>query len=62
MTLARYPAAQSPAPMPPMVRAGDDVLHLIKVVIAAEYEARYIVDDDNRYLGAITNRRQAREV
>jgi Mg/Co/Ni transporter MgtE len=49
--------------MPPVVRAGDDLLHVAKVAAATALgDAVYIVDDDDRYLGAVSNGRLARRV
>src|SRR5262245_10888908 len=62
-TLARYLATRSPEPMPPTVRAGDDMLHVAKMAVAtAGGNAVYVVDDDGRYLGAVSNDRLARKV
>jgi CBS domain-containing protein len=62
-TLARYLATQSPAPMPPVVRAGDDVLHVAKLAVASPFPRTiYVVDEEGRYLGAITESRLAKEV
>jgi Mg/Co/Ni transporter MgtE len=49
--------------MPPTVRAGDDLLHVVKLAVAtATGDAVYVVDDDDRYLGAVSNERLARKV
>jgi CBS domain-containing protein len=49
--------------MPPTVRAGDDLLHVAKLAVAtATGGAVYVVDDDDRYLGAVSNDRLARKV
>jgi CBS domain-containing protein len=49
--------------MPPVVRAGDDLLHVAKVAVATALgSAVYVVDDDDRYLGAVSNGRLARRV
>ncbi|HKC87664.1 MAG TPA: hypothetical protein VKG02_16885, partial [Blastocatellia bacterium] len=57
-TLARYLAARPPEPMPPVVRAGDDLLHVAKLAVApAMGDAVHVVDDDDRYLGAVSNGR-----
>lgn len=49
--------------MPPTVRAGDDLLHVAKLAVAtATGDAVYVVDDDGRYLGAVSNDRLARKV
>jgi Mg/Co/Ni transporter MgtE len=62
-TLARYLATQSPEPMPPVVRAGDDLLHVAKLAVATALgDAVYVVDNDDRYLGAVRNDRLARRV
>jgi len=61
--LARYLATRSPEPMPPVVRAGDDLLHVAKLAVATAIgDAVYVLDDDNRYLGAVSNGRLARKV
>jgi CBS domain-containing protein len=60
-TLARYLATRSPAPMPPVVGAGDDLLHIAKLAVATG-GAVYVVDDDDRYVGAVSNERLARRV
>jgi CBS domain-containing protein len=62
-TLARYLATRSPEPMPPVVRAGDDLLHVAKLAVATALgNAVYVVDDDDRYLGAVSSGRLARRV
>src|SRR5262245_48257788 len=62
-TLARYLATRSLEPMPPVVRAGDDLLHVAKLAVATALgDAVYVVDDDDRYLGAVSNSRLARRV
>jgi CBS domain-containing protein len=62
-TLARYLATRSPEPMPPVVRAGDDLLHVAKLAVATAFgDAVYVVDDDGHYLGAVSNGRLARRV
>jgi Mg/Co/Ni transporter MgtE len=49
--------------MPPVVRAGDDLLHVAKVAVAtARGDTVYVVDDDDRYLGAVSNVRLAQRV
>src|SRR5215467_8879435 len=49
--------------MPPVVRAGDDLLHVAKLAVSTALgDAVYIVDDDDRYLGAVSNGRLARRV
>jgi CBS domain-containing protein len=61
--LARYLATQSPAPMPPIVRPGDDLLHVAKLAVATGvWGAVYVVDDEDRYLGAVRNGMLARKV
>jgi CBS-domain-containing membrane protein len=61
--LARYLATRSPAPMPPVVRAGDDVLHVAKLAVALPSPRTvYVVDDEGCYLGAIKESRLAQEV
>ncbi|MBO0861653.1 MAG: CBS domain-containing protein [Chloracidobacterium sp.] len=62
-TLARDLATRSPGPTPPVVRAGDDLPHVAKVTVAtALWNAVYVVDDDDRYLGAVSNGRFTRRV
>ncbi len=62
-TLARYLAEKSPAPMPPVVRAGDDAIHVAKLAVSAPLpRAVYVVDEEGRYLGTIPDGRLAREV
>jgi Mg/Co/Ni transporter MgtE len=49
--------------MPPVVRAGDDLLHVAKVAAATALgDAVYVVDDDDRYLGAVSSVRLAQRV
>lgn len=61
--LARYLATRSHEPMPPVVRADDDLLHVAKVAVAtALWDAVYVVDDDDRYLGVVSKGRLARRV
>jgi CBS domain-containing protein len=61
--LARYLATRSPAPMPPVARADDDVLHVAKMTVASTVARTvYVIDDEGRYLGAITEGRLAQEV
>jgi Mg/Co/Ni transporter MgtE len=49
--------------MPPVVRAGDDLLHVAKLAVATALgDAIYVVDDDDRYLGAVSNGGLARRV
>src|SRR5262249_45356334 len=62
-TLARYLATRAPAPMPPVVRASDDLLHVAKMAATmALGDAAYVVDDNEHYLGTISNSRLARRV
>src|SRR5262245_18192102 len=62
-TLAHYLATRSHEPMPPLVRAGDDLLHVAKLAVTAALgDAVYVVDDDDRYLGAVSNGGLARKV
>lgn len=62
-TLARYLATRAPYPMPPVVRADDDLLHVVKLATATTLgDAVYIVNDDNLYLGTVNNERLARKV
>jgi CBS domain-containing protein len=49
--------------MPPVAHAGDDVLHVAKLAVASGIpHAVYIVNDEGRYLGVITDNKLAREV
>jgi len=49
--------------MPPVVRPGDDLLHVAKLAVATALGgAVYVVDEDERYLGAVSNDRLARRV
>jgi len=49
--------------MPPVARAGDDVLHVAKLAVASvSPRTVYVVDDEGCYLGAITEIRLAQEV
>jgi Mg/Co/Ni transporter MgtE len=49
--------------MPPVVRAGDDLLHVAKLAVTtAMGDAIYVVDDDGRYLGSVSKGRLARRV
>jgi Mg/Co/Ni transporter MgtE len=49
--------------MPLVVRANDDLLHVAKVAVATALGyAVYVVDDDDRYIGAVSNDRLARRV
>ncbi len=62
-TLARYLSERSPAPMPPVARMSDDVLHVAKLAVGASIpRAVYVVDEDERYLGTITDAHLAYEV
>jgi CBS-domain-containing membrane protein len=62
-TLARFFAERSPAPVHPVVRAGDDALHVAKLAVAAAVpRAVYVVDAGERLVGEITDRRRARAV
>ncbi len=62
-TLARYLAERSPAPMPPVARAGDDALHVAKLAVGASIpRAVYVLDEDDRYLGTITDAHLAHDV
>ncbi len=61
--MARYLATRSPEPMPPVVRGGDDLLHVAKLAVATALgDAVYVVDDDDRYIGAVSNGKLARRV
>jgi CBS-domain-containing membrane protein len=49
--------------MPPVARAGDDVLHIAKLALASvALQAVYVVDDDGHYLGVIGRTKLTREV
>jgi CBS domain-containing protein len=49
--------------MPPTVRASDDLMHIAKLAVTTALgDAVYVVDDDDRYLGAVSNARLARRV
>jgi Mg/Co/Ni transporter MgtE len=49
--------------MPPVVRADDDLLHVAKLAVTTALgDAIYVVDDDDRYLGAVSKARLARRV
>lgn len=49
--------------MPPVVRAGDDILHVAKLAVAAPLpHAVYVVDENNRYVGMIPEGRLEREI
>jgi Mg/Co/Ni transporter MgtE len=49
--------------MPPVVRAGDDLLHVAKLAVTTALgDAIYVVDDDDRYLGAVSKANLARRV
>jgi CBS domain-containing protein len=62
-TLSRYLAERSPAPMPPVVRAGDDALHVAKLAVNASLpRAVYVVDERNRLLGTISDGDLARRI
>lgn len=62
-TLARYLSERSPAPMPPMVRAGDDALHVAKLAVSAPLgRTVYVVDENERYVGIITEGKLARAI
>jgi Mg/Co/Ni transporter MgtE len=61
--LARCLSTRSPEPMPPVVRASDGLLYVAKLAAATALgEAVYVVDDDDRYLGAVSNSKLARRV
>lgn len=62
-TLSRYLAERSPAPMPPVVRAGDDALHVAKLAVNASLpRAVYVVDENDRLLGTINDSDLARRI
>jgi CBS domain-containing protein len=62
-TLSRYLAERSPAPMPPVVRAGDDALHVAKLAVNAPLpRAVYVLDEQDRLLGAIYDGDLARTI
>ena len=61
--MARYLATRSPEPMPPVVRAGDDLLHVAKLAVATGAQgAVYVVDDEDCYIGAVSSDRLAQRV
>ena len=61
--LSRYLAERSPAPMPPVARAGDDALHVAKLAVGAPLpRAVYVADEDDRYLGTILDRSLALKI
>lgn len=61
--LSRYLAERSPAPMPPVVRAGDDALHVAKLAINAPLpRAVYVLDERDRLLGMIDDGDLARRI
>jgi CBS domain-containing protein len=62
-TLSRYLAERSPAPMPPVVRAGDDALHVTKLAVNAPLpRAVYVLDQRSRLLGTINDGDLARTI
>jgi Mg/Co/Ni transporter MgtE len=62
-TLSRYLAERSPAPMPPVVRAGDDALHVAKLAVNAPLpRAVYVLDEGDRLLGMIDDGNLARRI
>jgi hypothetical protein len=62
-TLARYLATLSPEPVPPVVRGDDDLPHVAKLAVATALgDAVYVLDDDDRYLGVVSNGKLARRV
>ena len=62
-TLSRYLAERSPQPMPPVVRAGDDALQVAKLAINAPLpRAVYVLDEQGRLLGTISDGDLARRV
>ncbi len=61
--LSRYLAIRSADSMPPIARAEDDLLHVAKLAVATAIGGSvYIVDDDNRYLGAVSKGGLTRKV
>jgi CBS domain-containing protein len=49
--------------MPPVVRSSDDLLHVAKLAAYRTVgSVIYVVDDDDRYLGAVSKERVARTV
>jgi CBS domain-containing protein len=62
-TLSRYLAEKSPAPMPPVVRAGDDALHVAKLAVNAPLpRSVYVVDENDGLLGTIYDGDLARRI
>jgi CBS domain-containing protein len=62
-TLSRYLAEKSPAPMPPVVRAGDDALHVAKLAVNAPLpRAVYVLDENDVLLGTIYDGDLARKI
>lgn len=62
-TLARYLTTRALAPASPVARADDDLLHVVKLAVAVGLaRAVYVVDDDDRYLGVISDERLMRRV
>lgn len=62
-TLARFLSERSREPMPPVVCAGDDALHVAKLAVNAPLpRAVYVVGADERYLGVIADAQLAREI
>lgn len=62
-TLSNYLAERSPAPMPPVVRAGDDALHVAKLAVNAPLpRAVYVLDERDRLLGTIYDGDLARKI
>ena len=61
--MARYLATRSPEPMPPVIRAGDDLLHVAKLAVATgAWGAVYVLDEEDCYIGAVSGARLARRV
>lgn len=62
-TLSRYLAEKARAPVPPIVHADDDTLHLAKEAVKSPLaQTIYVVDDDNYLLGAISTTDLAQKV
>lgn len=62
-TLARYLTERSPAPRPPVVRAGDDALHVAKLAVNAPLpRALYVLDENDDLLGTIYDGDLARKI
>jgi len=55
-TIARYIKERATIPMPPVAKINDDALHITKLAVNAPVpRAVYVIDDDERYLGTISD-------